>query len=361
MKKLKDRKKNNKAVFFSSDALMALVIILLTILVAYPIIKYSKHENSMKSDIIQVLSTLKIGEIQNSYVQSLISEEKITDLNKSILEQIGEFYVTDIDIAKAIAESVLSGLDTKDNIGIWYGNKLIFSKNSTAIETAKDVDAERQIISGIREGENLEGFSARAFLTNSLQSKYFYFGGYVGDGNLSARIDYEGEIENIKVEIAINKDFDIYINDIFSGHYEKSVSDFSPAVYNLDSYLSNFHSGINEIEFAGDNLHITGGYIKINYDDSVFYEQPTKKYFPGMQGIINLYDGFYVPGNLNSMEIRIVLDSREKVYLSIGNKTIFNQSTSGVETITKTNSEILSILGNYNNYEMKTVPLRLGV
>ena len=42
---------NKKAVFFSIDALIALIIIFLSILVVYPILKYAYHDNLIQADI----------------------------------------------------------------------------------------------------------------------------------------------------------------------------------------------------------------------------------------------------------------------------------------------------------------------
>ncbi len=348
-----------RGILFSTDALIALIIIFMTILIAYPLIIYSHKNIEIQSDVLLVLSSLKIGEIENSYVQELISQGKITDLNKTVLEQIGEFYVTDLEASKALADSVLENLDTNQNIGLWYGNKLISSKNKTDIESAKNIETSRQIISGINEGAGVTGYSSRAYLSSSIQTKYFYFGGYVGDGNISANIDYMGELKNINLEIAINKDFNIYINNIFSGHYEASPSSFIPAIYNLESYLSNFNQGINIIKLAGNNLYVAGGFVKIFYNDSQY--QPSERYyFPGIQGIINLYDGFYVPGSLNNLKISLHFNNPYETFLTIGNKIIFNGSTSGEQTIVLTNSQLSSLL-NYNDLSEKTTPIRLGV
>ena len=50
-----------RGIFFSTDALIALTIILLSVLVIYPAIKYSARVDYVKADIIDVLSSLKIG------------------------------------------------------------------------------------------------------------------------------------------------------------------------------------------------------------------------------------------------------------------------------------------------------------
>ena len=353
--------KNKRAFFFSTDALIALMIILLTVVVAYSIIKYPKRESNLQGDILEVLSSLKIGEINNSYVQTLISEGKIKDLNNSVLEQIGEFYVTDIPTAKSLGSSMLDYLNTSENIGIWYGGVLVASKNSSSYENAKNIEVERQIISGIEAGGSVTGYSARAYLESGLKTKYFYFGGYVGDGNISVIVNYNGTLKDVEFEIAIDKDFDIYLNNVFSGHYENSSSAFSPKKYNMTAYLSNFSMGENILKFVGDKLYIAGGFIKITYENPEQFETSHKHYFPGIEGLINLYDGFYIPSQLNTLDIFLHLKSNYAVFLTIGNVTVFRNSTNDEEkTITINNSQLSSLL-DYSALSEKTIPLRLGL
>ena len=351
---------DKKAVFFSTDVLIALIVIFLGILIIFPLIKYPHHESFVQKDFLKILYSLKTGEINNSYVQQLITENKITDLNKSVLEQIGEFYVTNITIAKQLAESILSELETSENMGIWYGTRLLASTNTTPLENAEEVEVERLVISGIREGESVTGFSARAYFLSESQTEYFYFGGYTGEGNLSATMDFDGNITTIEVELTINKDFDVYINDIFSGHYENSTSDFTPAKYNLEAYSNNFIAGTNIIKFAGDNLHISGGYIKLNYENGGYEQQSKRKYFSGIEGLINIYDGFYIPGVLNEMKIFLHMKSNFMTFLTIGNTSIFRGNTDGEENFTISNVQLQALL-DYNNIVNQTIPLRLGL
>jgi hypothetical protein len=366
------KRENKRGVFFSTDALIALIIILLSILVVYPITKPIRQASVLQEDVLVVLSSLRVNEIDDDYVQNdLIGGGWINDPNKSLLEQIGEFYVTNKTLARGLSEAVLNYVNTSDNIGIWYGNTLLASKNSTPIETARNIDIGRRTIGGIKglnETESVTGFSARAFLTSALQRNYYYFGGYVGDGNISVLVDinYTGMIKEIYLEIATNTNFSLCINDeLCSGHFAPPVSEFEPMEFDLSAYNGSFNPGENIVKFKpvslGDSLYIAGGFMKITYNNSQKYELHDRYNFPGIEGIINIYDGFYVPGNLNGMSINITLDSNETTYLIIGNKTIFNQSTTGVETIEKTSAEILAILGNYDDYEEKTIPLRLGI
>jgi len=347
-----------RAVFFSIDALIALIVIFLTILAVYPTMRYAKQESVLEEDILKVLSSLKAGEINNSDFQVSIANGNIKDLNKSILEQIGEFYITNPALAINLSESFLSTIDTSENIGIWYGGTLLASKNTTSYESAKSIETAKQIISGIREGEGVTGYAARAWLSSSLQKKYFYFGGYVGEGNLTSRVEYYGNISSAELELAINNNFNVYINGVLSGSYSKSDSDFQPKNYSLP--INNFISGVNLVELKGENLHVAGGFVKIAYESNVPYEPPIRHYFPGIDGIINLYDGFYIPGQLNTLYISLHLNSNYVAFLTIGNTTVFENATNGEETITLTNSQLSPLL-EYGSLSQKTIPFRLGL
>ncbi len=357
--------KTKKAVFFSLDALVAISVILLALIVIFPLIKYSEQETNLPGDIISTLSSLKISEINNTYVGELISQGKITNYNNTILEQIGEFYVTNLTIARELGTSILNELNTTENIGIWYGTKLIASKNSTPSEDAEKIEINRQIISGISEGNSTTGYSSKAYLSANMPKKYYYFGGYVGEGNISLNVNSTNGVNDFEIEFAINRDFDVYINDIYSGHYENASSPFTPAKYDLDAYTEYFHSGENTIKITGNNLYIAGGYAKIIFSNYSFYEQPTRYYFPGIEGLINLYDGFYIPGELNDMRIKLHMDTDQTVFFKIANITIFNNKTNGEETIYFNKSELLSIVENedinFSFFIEKTIPLRLGM
>jgi hypothetical protein len=310
-------------------------------------------------DTLRVLSEIKIGEIDNNYVKYLIDNDYISDLNKSVLEQIGEFYVTNITLSKELANYIINYTDTKRNIGIWYGDTLVASKNNTSYEEALNIAIARETISGIREGGNLTGYSARAYLTNNLQTKYFYFGGYVGDGNITIYLNYSGNISFAQLEIGTNKNFSLYINNKNVQNYTASISEFIPIKETIPT--SEFVSGNNILELKGDSLRLAGGFIKIVYEAQSEYKKPVKYYFPGIEGLINLYDGFYIPGNLTDLEIRLhLINNQTTTFLNIGNVTIYNSSTNGEEIITLTNSNLSSLL-NYSQLSYKNIPLRLGL
>ncbi len=143
-----------RGVFFSTDALIALMLILLILVVFYPIFTEIKPVSEVHYDVLNLLSSLKVGEINNTYVKLLINNRVINDTNYSLLEQIGEFSINDVSTARAFTANVLSGMDFgNDNFGIWYDEDLIYSHNTSPMESAERVETARHIISGLSSGQ----------------------------------------------------------------------------------------------------------------------------------------------------------------------------------------------------------------
>ena len=213
-------KMDKRGVFFSIDALIASSIILISVLVIYPMLSNSTRPNFVHSDLIYSMSSISVGEIENDYVRGLISSGAISETQKTVLEQIAEFYVFNKTLAIEMADSIFEDLNLEENVGIWFKDELVSSRNSTPYENSKNVKSATQIISGIEEGQAITAYSGRAFLRSNLKSDYFYFGGYVGEGNLSARVEYTGNISSAKIETTINNDFDLYVNGVHVGSYE---------------------------------------------------------------------------------------------------------------------------------------------
>ncbi|MFH1803138.1 MAG: LamG-like jellyroll fold domain-containing protein [archaeon] len=355
--------RNRAGAFFSTDALIALVVILFVILAVRPLSDYVQPDADIHSDILLALSSLKVGELEDSTVQGMIASGVIRDPTKSLLEQIGEFYVYNLTNARILASIALQDIHTTENIGIWYEDDLIFSSNSTPFESAEDVDVVRRVISGIQAGQNITGFSARASLSSDYHTNYFYFGGYVGDGNVSVLVDYLGNItDEAEMELVINTStgsFEFFVNGAPQGNLATSPSPYEPVVYTFNT--SDFAPGQNLLEFKGGDLYIAGGYLKISYRGDVqFGSRNHTYYFPGIDGLVNLYDGFFVPDDLTEMEVLLHLESNYTILLNIGNVSVYNGSTVGEEGILLDNSFLSSLL-DYSVMEGKTIPLRLGL
>ena len=349
---------DKKGYFFSLDAFIALIIVLGIVLLISPSVKQTAPEIHIQEDLLKVLSSLRIGEVENQYVSQLISEGRITNLNQSVLEQIGEFYAKSQPEAKLLAQEILNQFDNNYNIGIYFNGIPLAEKSSIDLNNAKDVWTSRQIISGIQEGESAKGYSSRAFLSSSDKIDYFYFGGYVGDGNITLRI--EDDVIDVDIEAVFSGPFDIYINGVFIEHYIPEIN--IPFRIELFPYVDEFNLGINSLEFRGDeNIYISGGYVKVKHDTSSELTSSQKKYFPGIDGLINLYDGVYIPGELNSMTVSLHYNSEYNIFFNLGNKTIYSGNTGGNEqTIALSNSELSSLI-DYSELSQKTIPFRIGL
>ena len=351
--------RNKQGIFFSIDALIALSVILIGTMIIYPTLTSSTQESFIQGDLIEVLSKLEVGEINNSYVQDLISQGILTNLNKTVLEQIGELYIVNESLSRSMTSAILLDINSTENFGIWMGNELIASRNSSSLEDASNVRTDRQVISGLRVGEEITAFSARAFLSESLQNRYFYFGGYVGEGNLSARIQFAGDIKFASLEAVASEDFDVYVNGNYSGSFSKSASMFVPSEYVLpEEYF--FAGDKNIVELQGENLTIQGGFIKLRYLRRLNTNLTNKRYFPGIEGIVNLYDGIDFPNNISAMEINLHVNTTLQLFLVIGNTTVYNNTPNGEEIIV-INDSTLSSLFDYDSLLGKTLPMRIGI
>ena len=144
--------KSKVGVFFSIDALIALAIIIVGVLVVYPDTNITPQETFVQSDVVHSLSSVKVGELDNSKMNDLIVSGVVTDLNKSVLQQIGELYVFNESLAKELTDSILAEIDSTENYGIWFGDKLISSKGNINFENAKNVLRKEKVLRHFQAG-----------------------------------------------------------------------------------------------------------------------------------------------------------------------------------------------------------------
>jgi len=348
--------KNKRGYFFSLDAFIALLIILGVVLFIKPQSNQINQEVSLQNDFLTVLSSVKIGEINNSYATQLILDGKITNLNNSVLEQIGEFYADSQNESTLLAEAIINDLNLRENVGIYFNGIPIATSGSLDFNDAENVWTSRQIISGIQAGDSVTGYSSRAFLSSKNKVKYFYFGGYVGDGNIT--VDLGEDVTSANVEAVFSGDFDLYVNDVFINSHSPSAN--IPYTFSLTSEY--FSAGENNLSFKSfSNLYIAGGYIKIVYNESEVLSSDKTYNLPGIDGLINFYDGFYIPGDLSEMEIYLHYNSENNLFLNIGDKEVYLGNSNGSETTVTISDATLSAILDYNEMSNNTIPLRLGI
>src|SRR3989344_2504607 len=339
-----------RGIFFSMDALLSFTIILIIVLLAFPLIKLDKYESPIARDILVTLSSLKMGELSNSYVQALILNGTL-DPNKTALEQIGILTITDEAVAKVLTDIILQDIETKENIGIWYGNKIVYSSNKTAYENASNIFTERFIVSGLG-GLNgtgiLSGYSARAFLSNTYLTTYSYFGGYAGEGNITLTVEYNGTINDADLELASNKDFQIYINGVYAGNYTKSQSTTNPSEYELSSHISKFNSGNTTVFNGTTNGRQTITISNAQLSSQLDYNQLANKTTPirlGLKNVSLIYTN-------NNLDISSVVDLSGSMQTNNKMNDAKNATNELIDTVLNISGNRVGLIG-FEDYAKK--------
>jgi hypothetical protein len=369
--------------FFTIDAILAAGILLLVILLvsrSYISEPDKTQVSSMSQDTVRVFTNLKVNDLDNDYVKSLIDTQVITKENNTFLEQIGEFWAEgNIELAKNFTKNVTDILiPARFGLGVYVDGEEIYSRNKAV---TRNLISSRKIISGIEKDKPTEGFTSKVVLTG-IKSKttnaYSYFGGYEGDGNLIKRLilpDDVISIVNATLEVDTGGDFDLYINKGYSGSYVKGSAGGGEMLADKfainESYYGNLKNGTNffTINFTSEKKFIAGGFLKVRYTTSEINDTVSDGsqtfWLPGIDGIINYYSSYYIPGTLNSMKIHLDFFSNYLTFLRIGNTTVYSNITNGSTTVDLDNSTLESIFTsngvNYNDLSLKTVPIRLGL
>src|SRR3989344_4426361 len=357
------KKQNKRGYYFSMDAFIALVIIMGVVIFIKPQIKQVTVEEHVHEDLMLVLSDIRVKEINKSNMQGMISSGIITEVNKSLLEQMGEFYANnDQANLQDFTDYIVDSLSLSKNIEFDFANDISiqYQYGNISLAEAETVETTRQVISGIQKGNASKGFSARAFLTSSNKVDYFYFGGYIGDGNITARVD--DDIIGANIEGVFGGNFSLYINNQPAGNYSPTPN--IPYSISLAPHLSKFNSSDNYVEFRAANYtYIAGGYLKTVHNSSNLSSSNPKTYLPGIDGLINIYDSFYVPGNIDAMEACLHYNSSYNIFFTIGDRTILEENSSAQEKTVCRNDKFLSELFgmNYGQLANKTVPFRIGL
>ncbi|MFH1424689.1 MAG: VWA domain-containing protein [archaeon] len=364
--------KNTRGFVFTMDAVIALILFI-SVLV-----------------LVSNLNSTRIG-THSSYEQlHYTSEDAMEYLSEQrILDDIGTYWVdgnctapgdgTDCQIAANLAKNNLEGILTartgfrlKFSDQVIYESGLGYPNESSASEIA----IANRVASGYEIGKPVEGFKARAYLTsisNKRTNEYAYFGGYVGEGNITRYIYLPTNftIRNVTMEMDVGSNFTLYINSQYSGNYTaENLSEFYSTEWNVSSsYHNNFNSGQNEMEIVFHSgemewQYIAGGFLRVTYDTNEMNTEPetnSSTYeFPGIDGFINVFSSFYVPGTLTNMEAYLHYYTQNPMNLTIGNITVHEASVFDEEVnVTLTNSQLSQLL-DYNFLSNRTVPVRLG-
>ena len=144
-----------KGMFFTIDGILAAGIVFATIIFAssfYAEEQPTFHISYLSQDLMDTLSAANIAEVNNGYVNSLISDGSITNLKNTVVDQIVKFWADgDINKANKTASNVTAPLipDTS-GFGVWVDNEAIYTKDKAI---TKSLASSKRIISGIAKGQ----------------------------------------------------------------------------------------------------------------------------------------------------------------------------------------------------------------
>jgi len=364
---------NKKGIYFSIDAILALGIIFFVVLLAFPFVEQRRVQSTAHVDMLNVLEALKMSEIEDTGDPNWMSAW-LTDPELTILEQIAKHHALGNTMElQGLTNYALTDLDTRENIGLWFTDDKPIWVNITScpwdVNNVENVDVSNRFVSGvIGEDGNLTGFSARATLDEIFSTKYFYFGGYVGDGsNISINMSYVGQLISLNIELVIigdgPVDFDVYVDEKYVDTFVGSLDEFTPVKYFInapvlpgDIIMAN-PLNYSIVELVGENLHVAGGFLKITYKSAESFEPIVTYKFPGILPLINLYDGFYVPGEITEIRGTLHINSPNvTTFLTIGDETVFRGTTDDEEYIDIDTDDL-----DEDDLSKKTIPLRLGL
>lgn len=368
--------------FFSTDALLALFLVAAGIYLVSTLYindPPDEHISVVSEDVISIISTTKVKDLNNSYLQELVDNGTITDNSSTVVEQIGILWTKGkTDMAERLAKNITTQM-VPPGMGFSFviDDNVLYSNN---VSKGEELATYKSLISGIEESKPIEGTSTRIYLSDiesHRRSEYIFFGGFIGQGNItrySKELPSDVSMVAMDLEIDAGDNFTLYINGAKCKDFNITGKNMSSDYWNISSCNGLVNGGQeNKFRFVFEDnqlntSYIGGGYIRLNYNtDSVFFKNTntTKYSFPGVDGVVNLYSGVSIPGNLSSMAIQLNYlanhsASNNTFYLTLGNKTLYRDNYSNNTMSVFLNNTYLDGLLNYSSLSNQTVPLRVG-
>ncbi len=306
-----------------------------------------------------------------------ISEDVLDVMNKmGILDRIGQEWVGGNESGAANLSRQYFDLLVPANIGyeVLFDRERVAYNARVPESSAIAKTSAMRLLAGYEKNRTTIGSVARGFLTGITQktsSVYAYFGGFAGQGNLTKYLYVPNgvTITGAYMEMDAGSQFNMYVNGQSCNNPHTPSGGYLSADIQEDISSCAFTTGKNtiEIDFTGSDEQqwfIGGGFIRVTYNTSLLNETSDtgeKTFeFPGIDGLINYYSSFYVPGTLESMDIHLVFDNNYTTFLKIGDVLVYNSTGSASTQTVDLDDSYLQTKLNYNALSENTVPIRLG-
>ena len=306
-----------------------------------------------------------------------VSEDVLDVMNKmGILDEVGREWTSGNESgATNLSTQYLDQL-IPESMGykILFDGDVVASNSRVSESDAIAKTSSVRLLAGYEKNRTTIGSVARGFLTGITQKSsaaYAYFGGFVGQGNITKYLHVPNRvtITGVSMEMDAGGQFNMYVNGQACNNPHSPAGGYLSADIQEDISGCAFNTGQNtiQIDFTSSDEQewfIGGGFIKVAYNTSLLNEsvdtgQDTFE-FPGIEGLINYYSSFYVPGTLESMDIHLVFDNNYTTFLRIGDVLLYNSTGSEFTQTVDLDDTYLQGKLNYNALSENTVPIRLG-
>jgi len=344
----------------------------------------------LSRDFLNSLAELRVSECSGSPTLGSLKNGSLSDdeMELHVIDFILTYWVLSVQEAnqtkKEIAGNITNELMNSMQVLSGYNFSLIIGNDSIAGNYSSGPESvvvaslvENAYGSGLGSGY---GYMARAYLNGlrAERSRYFYFGGFVGQGEISGVFDlpdYES-LTGATLSVFSGSNVSLYLNGNLSGNFSinQSAQNFSANIISNSINISNFVRGNNTIRLVFStsdyqDSYIGGGFLKIDYLTNAFYEESengVETYFlPGVEGIINLYDGIYVSGNITDVYLHYYNEApNAEIYMNLLNATLYASNETGEQSVLLNGSSISSAISqsglNFSEIINSSAPVRVG-
>ncbi len=382
-----------KGLAFSIDSLFALAVVT-AIVPVLMVVSFHQSEEKIFSflqteaeDSIDVVAKLRIADVrQENVINGLFSRGILSDsdINSTLIETLGSFWASEnatlVEAANNVSKEIIGRIiPASVDWRLTIDDEHVYN---SSINISRTLALSKRVLSGVAKGKASSGFMASAFVKGieKMSSSYFFFGGFVGQGNMTVvvrDIPQNSQINSVYLELNSANNLSLYANSALCGQLTvKGNISVDKWLVTEPSCLGAIYGGAENnftLNFTGDiiNSFVGGGFLRVSYTTEEFLiptEKTNRHYFPGVEGLVNIYDSFYVRGNLSSMNVtlRYKTGVNYSVVMSVGNGTILNRSSNGtVEDVFIDSSSIESSLAtsgvSYSYLSGRTIPIRLLV
>lgn len=371
-----EKKKKRSGIFFSIDAIIAASIIILAVTLSLSVHRSDRpllSVNHLADDLVMSLAELKVNQINNSYVASLINEGYITKLNNTILEQIGELWAErELEQAKNLSMEFMKYLPSGYGYGVYVDSEVLIENNSIPIS---NLVSTHKLISGIQKNRSSDGYIARAFATKARKNNTLIVRGDVVTSSVKkSPSGNNGNIVNLTYNFFIPENstilgsywfieaawadikFKAFLNGVFIPG--SSASGFK-RLDNLNEYLR-IGNNTATIEYRFGSGGSEGGddgatHLVINYSTLQLSTIGETKnlYFAEVNSntSIRYKKPIFIVGQINSININLNVIARNVTLKYILDGVTYNVTTKIVvgNNVQWSNSEILSAMGQNNH------------